>query len=279
MPELPEVEIFRRILIKYVVGKIINDCKIFWNKIIKYPFDSKDFIKKIIKQKINKINRIGKYLLFILDDYVLISHLRLKGKYYFLLKDEYINIKKQHIMVLFELNYKYKLFYYDEIKFGTMHLYNKNNYLEKKPLNNLGYEPFDKKITISYLKNSWKNKLQPIKTILLEQNVITGIGNIYANEILFESKLHPNEKIKNLIDQDYKNIIKNTKSILQKAINENKNTILNYYSMSEVNNNFLKKFKIYGRNKEKCINCNELINKIFINKRGTYFCNYCQKLK
>lgn len=277
MPELPEVETIRRILTKYVLGKIITDCQIFWNKIIKYPIDSKKFINKIINQKINKINRMGKYLLFILDDYVLINHLRMEGKYSFMSKNKEEELK--HIMILFELDYKFQLRYHDIRKFGTMHLYCKNNYLQQLPLNKLGCEPFEKKITVSYLKNAWQNKSQPIKTTLLEQNVIVGIGNIYANEILFVSKINPKEKTKNLVYQDYQNIIDNTKLIFQKAINEGGTTISTYHPKPGMNGNFFKHLKVYGRNKMQCVNCCQQINKIFINGRGTYFCNYCQKLK
>ncbi len=277
MPELPEVETVRRILTKHVVGKTITDCQIFWNKIIKYPLDSREFIKKIVKQKINRIDRTGKHLLFILDDYVLISHLRMEGKYYFTIKDELG--EWQHIMVLFELDHKFQLRYHDTRKFGTMHLYNKNNYLQQAPLNKLGYEPFDEKITFSYLKNAWQNKSQPIKTTLLEQSVIAGIGNIYANEILFASKIHPGEKTKNLVDQDYQNIIDNTKLVLQKAIDEGGTTIATYHPEPGVDGKFLQQLKVHGRNKMECVNCHKLIDKIFVNGRGTYFCNYCQKLK
>ncbi|MFX4057084.1 MAG: DNA-formamidopyrimidine glycosylase [Spiroplasma sp. hy2] len=277
MPELPEVETVRRILTKHVVGKTITDCQIFWNKIIKYPLDSKKFIKKIVKQKINRIDRMGKHLLFILDDYVLISHLRMEGKYYFTLKDEHG--EWQHIMVLFELDHQFQLRYHDTRKFGTMHLYNKNDYLQQAPLNKLGYEPFDEKITVSYLKNAWQNKSQPIKTTLLEQNVIVGIGNIYANEILFASKIHPGERTKNLVDQDYQNIIDNTKLVLQKAIDEGGTTIATYHPEPGMDGKFLQQLKVQGRNKMECVNCHKLIDKIFVNGRGTYFCNYCQKLK
>ncbi|WP_338990725.1 DNA-formamidopyrimidine glycosylase [Spiroplasma endosymbiont of Seladonia tumulorum] len=277
MPELPEVETVRRILTKHVVGKTITDCQIFWNKIIKYPLDTKEFIKKIVKQKINRIDRMGKHLLFILDDYVLISHLRMEGKYYFTLKDKLG--EWQHIMVLFELDHQFQLRYHDTRKFGTMHLYNKNDYLQQAPLNKLGYEPFDEKITVSYLKNSWQNKSQPIKTTLLEQNVIVGIGNIYANEILFASKIHPGERTKNLVDQDYQNIIDNTKLVLQKAIDEGGTTIATYHPEPGMDGKFLQQLKVHGRNKMECVNCHKLIDKIFVNGRGTYFCNYCQKLK
>nr|WP_275427262.1 DNA-formamidopyrimidine glycosylase [Spiroplasma citri] len=220
---------------------------------------------------------MGKHLLFILDDYVLISHLRMEGKYYFTSKDE--PGEWQHIMVLFELDHQFQLRYHDTRKFGTMHLYSKNDYLQQAPLNKLGYEPFDEKITVSYLKNSWQNKSQPIKTTLLEQNVIVGIGNIYANEILFASKIHPGEITKNLVDQDYQNIIENTKLVLQKAIDEGGTTIATYHPEPGMDGKFLQQLKVHGRNKMECLNCHQLIDKIFINGRGTYFCNYCQKLK
>ncbi|WP_374696415.1 DNA-formamidopyrimidine glycosylase [Spiroplasma endosymbiont of Polydrusus formosus] len=277
MPELPEVETVRRILTKHVVGRTITGCQIFWNKIIKYPLDPKEFTNEIIQQKINRIDRAGKHLLFILNDYVLISHLRMEGKYHFTVKDELG--EWQHIMILFELDKDFQLRYHDTRKFGTMHLYSKKDYLQQAPLNKLGYEPFDEKVTVSYLKNAWQNKDQPIKTTLLEQNVIVGIGNIYANEILFASKIHPGGKTKNLEDQDYQNIIDNTKLVLQRAINEGGTTIATYHPEPGFNGKFSQQLKVHGRNKMECINCHQQIDKIFVNGRGTYFCNYCQKLK
>ncbi|AGM26581.1 formamidopyrimidine-DNA glycosylase [Spiroplasma syrphidicola EA-1] len=276
MPELPEVETVRKILLKNLKGRTITDCLIFWNKIIKTD-NPEAFREKVIGQTINDVERMGKHLLIILDDYVLISHLRMEGKYYFNQKDN--DGEWKHIMVVFELDGEMQLRYHDTRKFGTMHLYDKVNYLTNPPLNKLGLEPFDQNITVAYLKKHWANKNQPIKTTLLEQNVIVGIGNIYANEILFASKLHPGEKTKNLDDQDYQNIIDNTRAVLAQAIAAGGTTISTYHPEPGIDGKFVNELQVHGQAKKACPLCATTILKIFINGRGTYYCPHCQKLK
>ena len=276
MPELPEVETVKRILLKNIKGMTITDCLIFTNKIIKYPTVD-EFSQQIIGQTINNIERKGKHLLFILDDYVLISHLRMEGKYYFIDKNSDGDWK--HIMVAFELNNQYQLRYHDTRKFGTMHLYSKNIYLTTPPLNKLGLEPFDPNLTVEYLQSRWMKKTQTIKTTLLEQDTIVGIGNIYANEILFELRIHPGEKTKNLTTTNYQNIIDNTRKVLTTAINEGGTTIATYHPEPGVDGKFLQHLKVHGRVNQPCYVCQTLITKDFINGRGTYYCSNCQKLK
>lgn len=276
MPELPEVETICRILKKYIKKKIIKNCHIYFNKIIKYP-TVKIFIKQIINQKINNIKRIGKNLLFILDNYILICHLRMTGKWIIGTKNDIINIK--HVLIILKLKYKYNLYYCDMRRFGTIHLFLKKEYINNKYLKNIGLDPFNKKITVKYLKNKWKDTNKNIKTILLEQNVISGIGNIYANEILFKSKINPLEKIQNLQNKDFKNIINNTRIILKKAIKLKGTTIFTYQPNINIQGLYTKKLQVYNRFQKKCFICGQLIMKIFINKRGTYYCLNCQKLK
>ena len=158
-----------------------------------------------IDQRINDIKRYGKWLIFVLDDYYLLSHLRMEGKYFFRTKKDLID---KHEHVVFTLDNDVELRYMDVRKFGKMHLINKEDTYKVKPLSDLGYEYYDKELTKEYLFDCFKNKRLPIKTVLLDQSIITGIGNIYADEILFLSKINPEKISSELNDNELEKIIK-----------------------------------------------------------------------
>lgn len=273
MPELPEVETVRKTLQPLLVNHQVTDVKIFLNKTIKMPTIEK-FSKQIIGQTINDIERIGKLLIFILDDYVLLSHLRMEGKYYFQKNKEINNCN--HILLILELDHKYQLKYHDTRKFGTFHLQDKNEYKLLKPYINIGPEPFDKAVTAEYLKTKWKNKNQNIKTTLLSQTVMSGLGNIYADEVLFYAKIHPQSITKNLNLMQLQDIINNAKLVLANSIKLGGATINSYTSSLGVRGYYQQQLQVHTRANMPCLNCNSNIKKIKVNLRGTYFCNSCQ---
>lgn len=271
MPELPEVETVKNGLIKKVKGKKITNCKVLWDGIIAYP-STKDFIKEIENQTINDITRRGKYIMFILDDYYLISHLRMEGKYF--IKEPSSPLSK-HDHVIFTLDNKEELRYNDTRKFGKMHLVKKDE-LEKSPISKLGKEPWDKDLTTAYLKEKLNRKLA-IKTLLLDQSIITGIGNIYADEILFASKINPKTSGCNLTNKNLQDIIDNTKTILERAIKLGGTTIHTYTAVDGITGRFQQELLVHGKKDESCPNCKSKIAKIVVNTRGTYYCPNCQK--
>jgi formamidopyrimidine-DNA glycosylase len=272
MPELPEVETVKNILNSKIKGVTIKDVKLHYKNIIEYP-TSDIFIKKIINQKINDIQRKGKWLMFELDNYYLLSHLRMEGKYNIKDKEDTLN---KHEHVTFVLSNNKELRYQDVRKFGRMYLYTKEEVYDKKPLNELGKEPWDKELTKEYLKSKYKNKKLPIKTVILDQTIITGIGNIYADEILFLSNITPLKETSLLSDKDLDNIINNTKIVLEKAIKLGGTTIRTF-SAGEVHGRFQNELNVHGKVKEPCTVCGTLITKIKVNGRGTYYCTNCQK--
>ena len=149
-----------------------------------------------------------------------------------------------------------------------------NNY---EVIQELGLEPWDEKLNIKYLKDKYKNKRLPIKTVILDQSIITGIGNIYADEILFLSGINPLTKANKLKDKELENIIHNTKITLEKAISEGGTTIRSYTSDEGVSGKFQNNLYVHQREKEKCLNCGSEIIKIKVGGRGTYYCPNCQK--
>ena len=273
MPELPEVETVKNTLKPKLIGKKITDIKIYHNNIIEYP-DAETFSKKIINQTIKDINRYGKWLIFELNDYYLLSHLRMEGKYFFKSKNEELS-KHEHIVIT--LNDEIELRYHDVRKFGKMLLIEKDKINEIGPLTELGYEPWDDKLNSDYLKEKYKKKRLPIKTVLLDQSIITGIGNIYADEILFLSKINPKKVSSTLNDIELKKIIKYTKIVLEDAIKQGGSTIRSYTSVDGVHGLFQQKLNVHTKVGEKCNVCNTTILKIKVGGRGTYYCPNCQK--
>ena len=273
MPELPEVETVKETLKLKLIGKKIKDVKIYYDGIIAYP-EIKEFSKQIKNLPIKDINRRGKWLMFDLDKYYLLSHLRMEGKYFFKNKGDKLD---NHEHVVFSLDSNEELRYRDTRKFGKMYLIKKEDINNVGPIKDLGLEPWDTNLTKEYLKDKYKTKKLPIKTVLLDQSIIVGIGNIYADEILFLSKLNPLIKCCDLNDDDLENIIKYTKEVLEKAIKLGGTTIRTYTSVDGVHGRFQNELLIHGKDKGICPNCGQAVSKIKVGGRGTYYCNNCQK--
>lgn len=269
MPELPEVETVKKALKREVLDKKIIMVSVYWDNIIASP-KVKEFTQKIKNQVIHNIIRRGKWLMFELDDYFLLSHLRMEGKYFIRKVGEERN-KHDHVVFTFSDNTELR--YNDTRKFGKMYLVPKDKVYTEKPLKDLGLEPWDNSLTKEYLKGKFKKK--PIKTELLEQGIIVGIGNIYADEILFLSKIYPETLASDLTDKNLEDIIKYTREVLEKAINLGGTTIKSYTSEEGVHGRFQNELLVHT--KEVCPNCDCKIEKKFIGGRSTYYCPKCQK--
>lgn len=273
MPELPEVETVKETLKTKILNKKITNVNILYPAIIESP-NLNDFKKNIIGEKIIDIKRRGKWLMFELNNYYLLSHLRMEGKY---------NIKnisdklEKHEHVCFSLDDSSELRYKDTRKFGRMHLINKEEVYAVRPLNELGLEPWDDKLNVSYLKERYKSIKLPIKTSLLDQSIIVGIGNIYADEILFLSNINPLKITKELSDKELNNIIKYTRKVLESAIKKGGTTIRTYESSEGVHGRFQQDLLVHNQENKECKICHGIIKKIVVNGRGTYYCSKCQK--
>lgn len=273
MPELPEVETVKETLKQKLIGKKIMDVTIYHDNIIEYPSVLK-FKHQIKNQLIHNIKRYGKWLIFVLDDYYLLSHLRMEGKYFFKSKKENRN---KHEHVIFTLDDGIELRYMDVRKFGKMHLIPKEKIKEIGPFLEMGLEPWDVKLTPEYLKEKYSKKKIAIKTSLLDQSIIVGIGNIYADEILYLSKINPLTSTNTLTTEQLKNVIKNTKEVLEKAIQKGGTTIRSYTSVDGVHGLFQQELYVHSRENQPCKTCQNNIVKIKVGGRGTYYCPTCQK--
>lgn len=274
MPELPEVETVKNSLKLRLIGKKIYKVVVRYPNIIAYP-SVDDFIKGICGKEIRDIKRRGKFLMFDLGDSYLLSHLRMEGKYFFKKHDEEIN---KHEHVIFDLG-DMELRYMDTRKFGRMYLIKKDMVNDMKPISELGLEPWDEGLTVSYLKDKYKNKKLPIKSVILDQSIIVGIGNIYADEILFMGRINPLKVASKLDDKELEDIIKYTRSVLNHAIELGGTTIRSYTSVDGVHGRFQNELAIHGKDKGVCPICGEVIEKIKVGGRGTYYCPKCQKEK
>lgn len=272
MPELPEVETVKKQLNNHLKNKKIISIKINYPRI----FENQDIEKiseEIKNETINEIQRKGKWLIYVLDNYYLLSHLRMEGKYLYRKLND--NIEK-HELVIFNINNEFELRYRDTRKFGRMYLIKKEDITKPNHLTKLGKEPWDKDLTPSYLKEKFKNKTLPIKSVLLDQSIITGIGNIYADEILFLSKINPHKKAEYLEEKELTSIIDNTKKVLELAIEKGGTTIRTYTSEEGVHGTFQDNLLVHGV-KGNCKVCSEKIIIDKIGGRSTYYCPKCQK--
>lgn len=273
MPELPEVETVKETLKRRLVGRRIMGVQVYHDNIIEYP-TVMEFKRDVVNQRINDMARYGKWLIFVLDDYYLLSHLRMEGKYFFKAEDE---VRNKHEHVVFSLDDGTELRYMDVRKFGKMHLIVKDEIKEKGPLIEMGLEPWDKNLTVQYLREKYAKKRLPIKTVLLDQSIIVGIGNIYADEILFLSSINPLVLAKDLNDKNLSDIIENTKEVLEKAIKKGGTTIRSYTSVDGVHGLFQQELYVHSQLDKPCKSCGTSIVKIKVGGRGTYYCPKCQK--
>lgn len=274
MPELPEVETVIRTLEHQLHYPIIMDCKVLWNNIVATP-NVDEFIAQIKGRQITGYRRHGKYLLFDLGDMEWVCHLRMEGKFYIQPAQEPCD---KHTHVIFTLQDGRELRYHDTRKFGKMYLYRKQEDYRQYPcFLHIGMDAFDEQLQADDLYKRLHSKQTTLKAVLLDQSILAGIGNIYADEICFALGLHPETKISKLRKKDFEQLLYETRRILQGAIQSGGTTIRSYTSSLGVDGRFQLKLKVHALKGEPCSVCHTEIKKITVATRGTYYCPTCQK--
>jgi len=283
MPELPEVEVVTRSLKKTIKNlKIIKITVNNRNLRFKLP---KNF-GSILKNKIIKnIQRKSKYIIFDFgNNFYTILHLGMTGTLHIPSKKKITNLsfysspslpkKHNHIIIHFK---KIKLIYNDPRRFGYFKILNNKNDFENY-FRRIGPEALDKDFNLIYLTNKIKNRKKNIKNFLLDQKIVSGIGNIYANEILYKSQILPTKSVKKLTSLDLIKIIKFSRLTLNNAIKFGGSSIKDFKGISGGMGGFQKKFTVYNRENQKCnkSNCKGVIKKKYISNRSTFICNHCQ---
>ena len=285
MPELPEIEIVKQSLDKNIKYEKIKKA-VVRNRSLRFKIP-KNF-EIVLKNKIiNKISRKSKYLILHLEDIYCVIHLGMSGTIHLINKKNFkkntntsfysspnLPLKHNHIEFFLE---KYQLIYNDPRRFGFFKIFEKKSLLDF--FNNVGPEPLNNKFNINYISNYFINKKKNIKSFLLDQKFVSGIGNIYASEILFYCKINPLKKAKSLTKLDIKKIRYFSKSILNQAIKKGGSSIRDFKNVEGRNGNYQNEFKVYQRENLNCLNkdCFGKIKKKVISKRSTFFCNRCQK--
>jgi len=272
MPELPEVETIKTLLIPIVKGAKIINVEVRHPRMIKS--DLNRFASTLFGRTITDVTRIGKFLVFHLSgDVILISHLRMEGKYLELFPGEK---ESKYARVVFTFADGRRLAYDDSRRFGIMQLSTESQYRHEEPLNRVGPEPFDIQ-NIDPLYKKYQRSGKAVKLMLLDQTVMAGLGNIYADEVLFRCHLHP-EMPSNLISKkQLKEIIKQSVIVLNSAIKAGGSTVRTYHAANGIDGNFQIELLAYGRVGERCSICQTPLRKIQVGGRGSTFCPHCQK--
>lgn len=297
MPELPEVETIRRGLTKFIKKAKITKVKILCEKSFIGP-------KSLVEnQFIKTVDRRGKALLIHLENGVtMLIHLRMTGQLIYRGEDTdltnliktgqlegdnafagghptdsfFAELPNAQTRVIFEFE-NGKLFFNDQRKFGFVKLIETKE-LESDPfLKKLAKEPWDLSFE-EFKKNLIHHKTQPIKATILDQSVIAGVGNIYADEALFYAKIHPKRRTGSLSDEEIRNLLDGAKITMQKSIDSGGSTMRNYVKADGTKGDYLKLFaKVFRREGEPCVECGTEIVKIRVAGRGTHICPHCQK--
>lgn len=276
MPELPEVETVVKGLRPLITGKIITEVEIREENMIAHPKnDIKAFTKDLIGSKIEGVKRRGKYIIIELNNYKdLIIHLRMTGK---LLVKEVKDFRDKHTHVIFSLNDGQEIRFNNIRKFGRVYLIDRDQPEQAGGLAELGPEPLNDNLSVDDFKKLFKKRRALMKSLLLNQKFIAGIGNIYADEILFRAAILPDRTADELSESEKENIYHNMREILNKGIIYGGTSFSDYVNAFGEKGSFQEELRVHQREGEKCYQCGTKIKKIKISGRSTYFCPQCQK--
>lgn len=272
MPELPEVEVICQGLKPHVEGRTISS--IFCgNKELRLPIPRAKLAEKVTGCTILKIHRRAKYLQFELNNSCrLVIHLGMTGRLG-VFKPNAPEALHDHIR--FVLDNGMEMRFNDTRRFGFVLVQDGMDGYD--PFAKLGPEPFWDEFNADYLKQKAKKRLQPIKNFLMDSHVVVGIGNIYANEILFYTGILPTTPIGSITQKKYGEIVTVSRKVLTKAIDSGGTTISDYVNASGKSGYFQLQLAVYGKNGESCSQCTTTIEKNVIGGRATFFCPKCQK--
>ncbi len=275
MPELPEVEVIRREMELLVKGKTIREVEVIFPGIIGYP-ETEKFVQLIENKRIEKLFRQGKYLAFHLqDDLRLIVHLRMTGVLACFKKDSLVPSKHLHIWFLLESDDV--ICYFDQRKFGRMWLLQTGE--ELTGIDCLGPDWWND-ATLELFKEGLASRGKTrIKTLLLDQSFFSGLGNIYVDESLYRSRIHPATIARELSEGKKLELYQSIKELLQKGIEHGGTSIRNYRNVYGETGRFQNRLKVYGRKGERCSCGEHVIQRMVMGGRGTYYCPGCQKLE
>lgn len=272
MPELPEVEtVLKAIQNSGIIGSPISQIEIKKEFHLKETTPDK-FTSGLLGKTIEKVERKGKWLFFYLDNLVLISHLRMTGKYFF---------SENHLKsaLVFHFANGKKLIYCDPRGFGVFYLQPLESFHSLHPYKEIGPDLIQDEVSVDYLTSRFQKLKIPIKSALLDQKIVSGIGNIYASEILFACRINPLKPTNKISSAEIEKILYHTKKILQKSIELGGTSVVDFISPLKKKGSYQNELKVYMRENKPCYECQVPIIMEKINGRSSFFCPQCQKLE
>ena len=275
MPELPEVETVKRTLNQLVAGKRIERMTITLPRILQRPTEPEQFADMLVGRTIQSVERRGKFLRILLDGLVLVSHLRMEGRYGVYEQGEPV---ERHTHVRFHFTDGTELRYKDVRQFGTMHLFEPGDEFVLPPLNKLGIEPLDDAFTLQSFKKALAKRTTKIKPLLLNQEFVVGLGNIYVDEALFTAGVHPERPADSLTSAEWAKLYEAVRATLGRAVEAGGSSIKSYVNGQGEMGMFQHELLVYGRKNEPCSRCGRAIEKMIVGGRGTHICTTCQPL-
>ncbi len=289
MPELPEVETIKNTLANEIIGEKIEKVEIYHEKMLQ-NVTVNIFKMAVSGGVIKQVNRRGKYLLIDLykplvehqencgasfgEDMVLVIHLRMTGRLILKTKQE----DHSHLRCRLTLSSSRSIDFIDQRKFGTLALLPKGEENNWKGLKNLGPEPLGETFSLDYFREIMAKKNKTIKQVLLDQELVAGIGNIYADEILFQARVHPSRVVSTLADHEIASIYRAIRMVMEKGILYRGTTFSDYRDSYGDKGLYQDYLKVYKRNGKDCLRCGSVIHKTKIADRGTCYCPECQNL-
>lgn len=270
MPELPEVETTRRGLLPHILSRRVVQVVVRAPK-LRWPIPT-SIREELIGQVVHAVERRAKYLLLQMDVGTLIIHLGMSGRLR-TLDQELPAQKHDHVDIVFEGGITLR--YTDPRRFGCI-LWTKQPALEHELLRDLGPEPLTDGLTGKHLFDLSRNKRVPVKVFIMDPKIIVGVGNIYASEVLFAAKIHPQTPSNQVTLAQWQLIAKHIKRILQAAIEQGGTTLRDFFNTAGKPGYFSQKLKVYGREQEPCSVCESAIEAVQLGQRNTFFCPSCQ---
>lgn len=271
MPELPEVEITLRGLQASLQNQTIQKFVIRRSN-LRWPIPSQE-LQQLIGLTITQMTRRGKYLCLATPQANMIIHLGMSGRLRIL--NQYVSADKHdHVDILFKNNMILR--FTDPRRFGAL-LYTTADPQQHVLLRNLGVEPFSRKFSAAYLSRQLANKQLPIKSAIMDQQIVVGIGNIYATEALFKAGIHPLKPANSLLLNELKRLVNAIKFILRTAIAQGGSSLKDFLNSEGKPGYFTQQLNVYGRAGLPCWQCQSQLQQSRIGQRTTVFCQQCQK--
>lgn len=276
MPELPEVEVILQGLAPYIIGRTIVSTW-YSGKKLRHPFAFEQIEKRLTGAAFSGAERRAKNLILQLDNRCfLVCHMGMTGKLGIFTPDSPVH---KHDHIIFTLNDRQQVRFNDVRRFGSIQLFKDLNreQLEELAFAQLGVEPFSPECNGDYFFQLAKGRSTPVKSFLMDNRIVVGIGNIYANETLFRAGIHPSRPAGKVLLREWKQLHTELVQTLEWAIECGGSTISDFLNASGQQGYFQANFRVYGRHQQKCPTCSREIEKSVIGGRATFFCRGCQK--